>query len=149
MYNYEVANAPHIIEGKVEITAQKWEPHGISSNAFAFMEDMRAVLDGIPAEFRATTEIDFRTWSDREGYPEGMVAMTYKRPPTPKEIALNDERDRSRVLSEGKWISSKIAALLAAASESGMKPTDIGIEVVDGKFVVDPEVLKEVEAHGY
>jgi len=149
MYDYEVANAPHISEGLVEVIAQKWSPSGISSNAYAFMEDMRAVLDGIPSEFRATAEIDFRTWSDRDGYPEGMVAMTYKRPPTAKEIALNETRDRSNVLSEGKWISNKITQILADAETAGLKPAEVGIAVVDGKFVVDPEALKDVDANSY
>lgn len=80
----------------MRVVAHTWQSFEVR-NACVFIEDIRNHLDKISVERRTEPELEFRTWTDREGYAEGSVSLSYRRPATEKEILMDKARQRKSV----------------------------------------------------
>lgn len=49
-------------DGKVTVEVARINDHDVTANLFGHMEDLRGILDCIPAAYRASTEIDLRKY---------------------------------------------------------------------------------------
>jgi hypothetical protein len=123
-------------DGNVVVEVAKIEDHDITENLFGHMEDLRGVLDQIPAQHRADAKIDVRAWNDEGGYANATVVISYERPPTSTEIEAERAKKAAEVGGTRQWLRQNIERILEQAREAGIDPTDIGIEVDEWKFVV-------------
>ncbi len=123
-------------DGNVVVEVAKIEDHDVTENLFGHMEDLRGVLDHIPAQYRAAAKIDVRAWSDDGGYPNATIVVSYERPATSAEIEADRAKKVEAVGVKRQWLRQNIELILEHARESRIDPAEFGIEVCDGKYVV-------------
>jgi hypothetical protein len=124
------------VDGQVVVDVATIPEFEITQNLFGHMEDLREVMDTIPAQHRAQAKIEMRTWSDHGGYPDGALFISYARPATPEEI----ERERQKSIVEAgnkrEWLRRTIVRTLEEAKADGIAPSELGITVDEWNYVV-------------
>lgn len=88
-------------------------------NAYAHIESVRAALDAVPQEYRASAIFEIRTWHDRDGCEEHSMTVSYERPPTKGEVKKQIAEARKNVAQELEWFQERGADLLREAAACG------------------------------
>lgn len=122
--------------GTVVVEVAKIEDHDVTENLYGHMEDLRGVLDQIPAQHRAAAKIDVRAWNDGGGYANATIVISYERPATSAEIETERAKKAAEVGGTRQWLRQNIERILDQAKEAGIDPSDIGIEVDESRYVV-------------
>ncbi len=122
--------------GTVVVEVAKIEDHDVTENLYGHMEDLRGVLDQIPAQHRAAAKIDIRAWNDEGGYANATIVVSYERPATSAEIEAERAKKAAEIGETQKWLRQSIERMLEQAKHAGVAPADLGIEVDEGKYVV-------------
>jgi hypothetical protein len=134
--DWELHNAPFVDEdGEVEAVLHKWESYEIR-NAQKFIAEFQSRFDTIPSDKRGSAELELHTRTDYDGYPEGFLTLSYRRPATEKEILMDKARQRKSVMDDRIWLENKIATMIAEAREAGLSANDLGICVDDGSYTI-------------
>jgi hypothetical protein len=123
-------------EKTVVVEVAKIEDHDVTENLFGHMEDLREVLDQIPAQYRTAAKIDVRAWNDEGGYASATIVISYERPATAPELEVERAKKAAEVGGTRQWLRQNIERILEQAKEAGIDPSDIGIEVDEWKYVV-------------
>jgi len=123
-----MAGKTRIIGDRALVEAARIREHEMTENLFGHMEDLREILDGIPAHHRGAAKIGI--WG------EGDLVITYERPATPEEIEIDRAELRQGVCSNENWIRKQIENVLRDAAALGMASAEIGISVEKDAYVV-------------
>lgn len=123
-------------DGTVVVDVAKIEDHDVTENLYGHMEDLRGILDLIPAQHRASAKIDVRAWNDDGGWANSTIVISYERPATSAEIEAERAKKHAEVGGTRQWLRQNIERILAQAKEAGVDPAELGIEVDESRFVV-------------
>lgn len=123
-------------EKTVVVEVAKIEDHEVTENLFGHMEDLREVLDQIPAQYRVSSKIDVRAWNDDGGWANATIVISYERPATTAELEAERTKKAAEVGGTRQWLRQNIERILEQAKDADVDPADIGIEVDEWKYVV-------------
>jgi hypothetical protein len=125
-------------DGKMVVTVEGMRRHRGNlpgGNMFAFLDEMRALLDRVPPEHRAAVQIFFGAIEDEDGYPELQADVFYTRDETEAERA-------ARVASHRDWVADQVARLRSDAELLCAEAGEFGLDLAALGVVVTPQALK-------
>lgn len=121
------------LEGdKVIVEAARMRDGDMTENLFGHMEDLREVMDGIPPLYRGSAKIGI--WSETD------LVVTYERPATVEEMEEERKALREGFLGNGHWLRTVVENTLRDAARIGVDPSEIGVSVTDGSYVITKQV---------
>jgi hypothetical protein len=123
-------------DGNVAVEVAAIDDHDVTENLYGHMEDLRAILDGVPAQHRAAVKVDLRSWNDEGGFPRACIAISYDRPATSAEIAAERAKKVSEIGAKRNWLRENIERLLVQAKEDGIDPAELGIGIEEKTYVI-------------
>jgi hypothetical protein len=121
-----------VFDGIATVEVARIPEYNVSDNLFAHMEDLRGILDGIPAQYRADTRIEVMG----DGHDSCALVIYYKRPATADELAM----ERTFLVTDAKqrstWLRGNITSILELAAKAELDPKELGIEVLEDRYVI-------------
>lgn len=97
-------------------------------NLIAFIEEMKSLMEDVPEQYRADTEIQFRSHQDYDGCEMSIIGITYDRLETEAEAEERERLYSEGVMADIEWLENRIAMLRDEAVTCGMDLAALGVE---------------------